>query len=130
MLVQLGPIVAAFALLSNAASLHDAFNSQQAYAYTAKIAGFGERWPGSPGHKKTENLIHRVFQRDGAQIEGDDFTAATPRGPIAVHNIIGRFNVSGDPQQVIFILARPLRYSLPARFYRRQRRRLAFFCSI
>jgi hypothetical protein len=33
-------------------SLHEAFNSQQAYAYTAEVAGFGERWPGSPGHKK------------------------------------------------------------------------------
>ena len=28
-----------------------------------------------------------------------------PRGPIAVHNIIGKFNVSADPKQPIFILA-------------------------
>src|SRR6267378_5974355 len=75
-------------------SLHDAFNSRQAYAYTAEVAGFGERWPGSPGHMKTEDLIHQILQRDGAQIEADDFIATTPRGPIAVHNIIGKFNVS------------------------------------
>src|SRR5579862_6544978 len=90
---------------SPSTSLHDAFNSKQAYAYTAQIAGFGERWPGSPGHAKTEALIHQVLQKDGASIEGDDFTATTPRGPIAVHNIIGKFNVSGDPKQEIFILA-------------------------
>lgn len=87
------------------ASLHDAFNPQQAYAYTAKIAGYGERPPGSAGHRKTEELIRRVLQKDGARIEADDFTAATPRGPVSVHNIIGKFNVTADPKQPIFILA-------------------------
>src|SRR6202521_4998126 len=86
-------------------SLHDAFNSQQAYAYTAEIAGFGERWPGSPGHRKAENLIHQVLQKDGARVEADNFSALTPRGPVMVHNIIGKFNVSPDPKQPIFILA-------------------------
>jgi glutaminyl-peptide cyclotransferase len=97
-----------FASLANAAAavpLHDAFNSKAAFAWTGQIAGFGERWPGSPGHTKTENLIRRVLLKDGARIEADDFTAKTPRGPIAVHNIIGKFNVSADPKQRIFILA-------------------------
>lgn len=86
-------------------ALHDAFNSQQAYAYTAEIAGFGERWPGSPGHQKTEDLIHQVLQRDQAEIETDDFFASTPRGSIPVHNIVGKFNVTTNPKQRIFILA-------------------------
>src|SRR5579864_501433 len=86
-------------------TLHDAFDAKQAYAYTAEVAGFGERWPGSPGHKKTEDLIHQVLQRDGAQIEADDFIASTPRGPVNVHNIIGKFNVGANPKQEIFILA-------------------------
>jgi glutaminyl-peptide cyclotransferase len=90
---------------SAGAALHDRFNSQQAFAYTAQIAGFGERWPGSPGHAKTEDLIHRVLQKDGARVEADDFTATTPRGPVVVHNIIGKFNVGADPKQPIFILA-------------------------
>ena len=88
-----------------AITLHDAFNAEQAYAYTANVAGYGERWPGSPGHKKTEDLIHQVLQKDGAQIEADNFPATTPRGVIQVHNIIGKFNVSADPKQKIFILA-------------------------
>jgi Zn-dependent M28 family amino/carboxypeptidase len=96
---------AVFIVSAHAAPLHERFKAQQAYAYTAQIAGFGERWPGSPGHKKTEDLIHQVLQKDGAQIEADDFTARTPRGPIAVHNIIGKFNVSSDPKQGILILA-------------------------
>jgi Zn-dependent M28 family amino/carboxypeptidase len=106
---KLGFIAAILALSARAdtlaASLHDRFNAPQAYAYTAQIAGFGERWPGSPGHTKTEALIHQVLQKNGARIEADDFTATTPRGPIAVHNIIGKFNVGADPKQEIFILA-------------------------
>lgn len=87
-----------------ATSLHEQFDSAQSFAYTRQVAGFGERWPGSPGYEKTRELIQQVLKKDGAQIEGDDFTAQTPRGPIAVHNIIGKFNVSGDPKQPIFML--------------------------
>ena len=100
-------MTAAFALpaLSFAASLHEDYNPQQALAYTAKVAGFGERWPGSPGHRKTEDLIRQVLKKDGAAIDADNFTASTPKGMLPVHNIIGRFNVSADPKQPIFILA-------------------------
>jgi Zn-dependent M28 family amino/carboxypeptidase len=94
-----------FVVSAHAATLHERFNAPQAYAYTAQIAGFGERWPGSPGHKKTEDLIHQVLQKNGARIEADDFTATTPRGPIMVHNIIGKFHVGTDPKQPILILA-------------------------
>jgi glutaminyl-peptide cyclotransferase len=102
---KLGLIAAVFLVSTPAATLHERFNAQQAYAYTVQIAGFGERWPGSPGHKKTEDLIHQVLQKNGGHIEADDFTARTPRGPIPVHNIIGKFNVSTDPKQEILILA-------------------------
>ena len=100
-------MTAAFALpaLSFAASLHEDYNPQQALAYTAKVAGFGERWPGSPGHQKTEDLIRQVLKKDGASIDADNFTASTPKGMLPVHNIIGRFNVSADQKQPIFILA-------------------------
>jgi hypothetical protein len=74
----------------SSASLHDTFDPKQAYAYTVQIVGFGERQPGQTGHKRTEDLILQVLQKNGAQIERDDFTARTPRGSIAVHNIIGK----------------------------------------
>ncbi|HYA16405.1 MAG TPA: M28 family peptidase [Bryobacteraceae bacterium] len=92
--------------LCPAATLHEAYSAKAAYDYTAQVVGFGERWPGSPGHRKTEDLIHQVLRRDGATIEADDFIAPkTPRGPLPVHNIIGKFNVTSDPKQPIFILA-------------------------
>jgi len=103
--VPMGALLATALSAAPAPTLHDSFNSQQAYTYTAQVAGFGERWPGSPGHKRTEDLIRQVLQKDGARIESDDFTARTPRGPIAVDTIIGKFNASADPKQDIFILA-------------------------
>jgi len=86
-------------------ALHDAYDAAQAFAYLKQVVGFGERPPGSPGHAKTQALIRDVLQKNGATIETDDFTATTPRGPIEVHNIIGKFNVTTDPQQPILILA-------------------------
>lgn len=108
--MRLLPIcLALYAVIAQSAappgSLHDAFNPRQAYAYTAQVAGFGERPPGSPGHERTQALIRQVLLKNGAQIENDDFTATTPRGAIGVHNIIGKFNVTTDPAQQIFILA-------------------------
>jgi glutaminyl-peptide cyclotransferase len=97
--------LALLAMVAPAAPLHDAFNADRAYAYTAQVAGFGERPPGSPGHQKTEDLIHQVLKKDGATIDADDFTAKTPRGDVPVHTIIGKFNVTADPKQPIFILA-------------------------
>jgi glutaminyl-peptide cyclotransferase len=106
--IQLGVLVATAlgsAIPQASISLHQAFDSRQSYAYTAQVASFGERWPGSPGHNKTEELIRRTLQKDGAQIEADNFIANTPRGPVTVHNIIGKFNVGADPKQNVFILA-------------------------
>ena len=97
-------LVMAFVLFAPV-SLHEAFNGQQAYAYTAQVTGFGERWPGSPGYQKTRDLIQQVLRKNGAQIEADDFSANTPRGRVEVHNVIGKFNVTADPRQPIFILA-------------------------
>jgi len=90
---------------SSPTSLHDAFDAAQCYAYTAQIAGFGERMPGSAGYKKTQDLVEQVLKRTGATIDRDEFTASTPRGPIAVRNIIGKYHVTSDPNQRIVILA-------------------------
>src|SRR4029079_6481726 len=89
-------LTAATIALAAPAGLHETFSSQQAYTHTATIAGFGERWPGSAGHKKTEDLIVATLHKNGAQIESDEFVAATPRGPVKVRNIVGKFNVKPD----------------------------------
>ena len=60
---------------------------------------------GRPAIRKQKILSIRFCNGDGARIEDDDFVAATPRGPISVHNIVGKFNVTANPNQPIFILA-------------------------
>ncbi len=97
--------LAAVASTCFGATLHESYSPKAAYDYTAQVSGFGERWPGSPGHKKTEDLIHQVLNKDHASVEVDEFTAKTPRGPVPVHTIIGKFNSTADPAQKIFILA-------------------------
>jgi Zn-dependent M28 family amino/carboxypeptidase len=87
------------------ADLHARFDAKQAYAYTVRVAGFGERPPGSPGHRKTDDLIRSVLAKNGAVIETDEFMATTPRGPVPVRTIIGKFNVTDNPAQPILILA-------------------------
>ncbi|HVT47597.1 MAG TPA: M28 family peptidase [Vicinamibacterales bacterium] len=98
-------VVASPRAVSAPLALHDAFNARQAFTYTSTVAGYGERWPGSPGHQRTEALIRRVLQRDGATLTADRFTATTPRGPLPVDTLIGTFNASADPAQGIVILA-------------------------
>jgi Zn-dependent M28 family amino/carboxypeptidase len=87
------------------ADLHSRFDAKQAYAYTAQVTGFGERPPGSAGHRKTQDLIRSVLAKDGAVFDTDEFTATTPRGPVPVRTIIGKFNVTDNPAQPIFLLA-------------------------
>ena len=91
-------------LAQSPSPLHDRFDSAQAYKYTAQVVGFGHRQPGSTGHQKTEALILDVLKRTGAEVEHDEFIASTPRGPMPVHNIIGKFHVSANPQQGILML--------------------------
>ncbi|MGH9475988.1 MAG: M28 family metallopeptidase [Terriglobales bacterium] len=86
-------------------SLHEAFNAEQCYSYTAEIVGFGMRYPGSTGHQKTEDLVRQVVKRDGGQFSTDDFVDNSPRGKVPVHNLIGKFNGSKNANQPIFILA-------------------------
>ncbi len=89
----------------SAATLHENYSPAKAFAYTQQVVNFGERMPGSAGHRKTEDLIRSVVTKAGGKIETDYFTASTPRGKVEVNNLIGKFNATADPQQKIFILA-------------------------
>ncbi len=58
-------------------------------SYVREVAGFGPRFIGSPGHKKTEAYIHAHLK--GVEVSDDNFTATTPAGPLAMRNIIAKF---------------------------------------
>ena len=69
---------------------HD-FNGQHALEYTRKAVNFGPRPPGSPALKQLQTFITAQIRSHGATLTTDDFTAATPKGNIAMHTLIARF---------------------------------------
>jgi glutaminyl-peptide cyclotransferase len=61
----------------------------KAMDYAKRVVGFGPRWVGSPGHKKTEDLLRAQLKNDG--LVEDAFTATTPAGPLQMRNYIAKF---------------------------------------
>ena len=69
-------------------------NASQAMQYVRQVVGFGPRYLGSPGHKKTEDFLRSHLQ--GVSLEDDTFTDSTPAGSFAMHNLIAKFPGSKD----------------------------------
>jgi Zn-dependent M28 family amino/carboxypeptidase len=67
------------------------FESARAMGYVSDIVAFGPRPIGTPAHAKVEDYILGHLRNLGAQSETDDFTAATPAGPLRMRNIIAKF---------------------------------------
>jgi glutaminyl-peptide cyclotransferase len=64
-------------------------NSARAFQYVKEYVSIGSRKPGSPGHAKAEQYI--LSKLKGDTVELDNFTAKTPVGEFAIHNIIAKF---------------------------------------
>jgi len=70
------------------------FDGDRALQYVKDIVKFGPRPLGSAAHKKVEDYLHARLKGD--QVEDDDFTADTPVGKFAVHNIIAKYPGNKD----------------------------------
>jgi glutaminyl-peptide cyclotransferase len=70
------------------------FDGDRALQYVKDIVMFGPRPLGSAAHKKVEDYLHARLKGD--QVEDDDFTADTPVGKFAVHNIIAKYPGNKD----------------------------------
>jgi glutaminyl-peptide cyclotransferase len=78
--------------LTTAASLHAKdFSGARALEFTRKAVAFGPRPPGSPALRKLQSYIVSELKLRRCEIQQDDFTAQTPKGPIAMKNIVARF---------------------------------------
>ena len=77
--------------LSNLWSAPPEFSGERALEYTRKAVAFGPRPPGSPAIKQLQSYILAQVHSHGTAVSTDDFTAATPKGNIAMRNIIARF---------------------------------------
>ena len=68
-----------------------AFSGATALEFTRQAVSFGPRPPGSDANHKLQAYILEQAKVKGAQVIEDPFTAQTPRGPIAMKNIIVKF---------------------------------------
>ena len=67
------------------------FSGTAAFDFTRRVVEFGPRPPGSEAIHKLQAYIQAELKTTGAEISEDAFTADTPKGPIAMKNIIAKF---------------------------------------
>ncbi len=80
-------LIAAFAAAASAAS----FSGASAMNYARAAVGFGPRPAGSAANKSLQNYILSQVRVKGAQVTEDAFVAKSPRGEVAMKNIIVKF---------------------------------------
>ena len=67
------------------------FSGTAAMEYARRAVAFGPRPPGSEANHKLQAYILQQARVMGAQVIEDPFTAQTPKGPIAMKNILVKF---------------------------------------
>jgi glutaminyl-peptide cyclotransferase len=80
-------LIAAFAAVASCAS----FSGAAALEFTRQAVAFGPRPAGSDADRKLQAYIMEQVRVSGAQVSEDAFTAKTPRGEIAMKNILVKF---------------------------------------
>ncbi len=80
-------LIAAFAAVASSAG----FSGAAALEFTRQAVAFGPRPAGSDADRKLQAYILEQVRVSGAQVTEDAFTAKTPRGDIAMKNILVKF---------------------------------------
>ncbi len=76
-------------------------SGQRAMAHVQALVGFGDRRPGSEGHRKAQEYILAELRKAEVEVEEVNFTAQTPRGRLAMKNIIGK--IPGRSQDILVV---------------------------
>ncbi len=84
-------IRAALLVAISAAATAASFSGASALDFTKHAVAFGPRPPGSEANRKLQSYILTQLKLDGCEIVEDSFTAKTPKGDVAMRNIIGKF---------------------------------------
>jgi len=77
-----------------------------AFEFTKRAVDFGPRPSGSEANRALQNYILSQLKSCRCEVNEDAFTATTPRGPIAMRNIIAKFpgkGNAGSPPRAIAI---------------------------
>ena len=83
-MIALGLAIAANAMAAGVSGV-------SALNFTRRAVEFGPRPPGTPANTALQNYIIAELTKDGCQIIEDSFVATTPKGKIAMKNIIAKF---------------------------------------
>jgi len=67
------------------------FSGTAALQFTRRAVEFGPRPPGSEANRKLQAYILAQLKMSGSEVTEDPFLAQTPKGPIAMRNIIAKF---------------------------------------
>jgi len=78
------------------------FDGAKAYEHVSKLVSFGPRPPASEGLHRSQEYIIAQLTASGCQVDQDDFNASTPKGNIAMKNIIAK--APGTGQGIILLL--------------------------
>ncbi len=77
------------------------FSGERAFEFTQKAVAFGARPSGSPAIVKTQSWILAELKKLRCKVTEDVFTAQTPKGPVAMKNILATFPGSSGRSIVI-----------------------------
>src|SRR4030095_1169823 len=80
-------VAAAFAVSTSAAD----FSGASALKFTREAVAFGPRPSGSEARRKLQGYILGQLKTCGCQVTEDPFAAKTPKGEIAMKNIVAKF---------------------------------------
>lgn len=79
----------------------DGFSGQRAYDQVVKQVSFGPRPPGSDAIHKLQDYILAELRSSGCQTDVDDFHASTPKGTVAMKNIVAK--IPGVSSNIILL---------------------------
>jgi Zn-dependent M28 family amino/carboxypeptidase len=79
-----------------------AVSGEKAMDYVRAQVAFGPRPPGSPQLENCRTFLKQQLRGFGYKVDDDAFVAATPYGPVTMHNLIAR---KGDGQRGVIALA-------------------------
>ncbi len=77
------------------------FEAARAYEHLKKMVEIGPRPPGSEAIRKAQDYIIRELKSYGLKVGEDAFQAKTPRGPVAMKNIVGE--LPGRRPEIVLI---------------------------
>jgi glutaminyl-peptide cyclotransferase len=78
------------------------FDGAKAFEHVTKLVSFGPRPPASEGLHRSQEYIIAQLTAAGCEVDQDDFHASTPKGSIAMKNIIAK--APGTGQGIILLL--------------------------